>query len=44
MTKDVFAHRLLLSSKARLNDCTAEEILDEILREIPVPQLSERRK
>ena len=44
MVKSVFAHRLLLSSKARLNDCTAEEILDGILREIPVPQLTERRR
>ena len=44
MVKSVFTHRLLLSSKARLNDCTAEEILDRILREIPVPQLTERRR
>lgn len=44
LVKSVFAHRLLLSSKARLNDCTAEDILEEILRKVPVPQLPERRK
>lgn len=44
LVNHVFAHRLLLSSKARLNDCTAEEILDGILQEVPVPQLSERKR
>ena len=40
----VLAHRLMLSSKARLNDRTAEDILGEILASVPVPRLSERRK
>ena len=44
LTKCVFAHRLMLSSKARLNDRSPEEILEEILREVPVPQLTERKR
>ncbi len=44
MAKSVFAHRLLLSAKARLNERSAEDILDEVLRAVPVPQLPERRK
>ena len=41
---DVFAHRLLLSSKARLNECSAADILQDLLREVPVPQLMERKR
>lgn len=41
--RDVFAHRLLLSSKARLNERSAEDIISEILRSVPVPNLSRRR-
>lgn len=44
MAKCVFVHRLMLSAKARLNDRTPEEILDEILRQVPVPQFAERRR
>lgn len=40
--KDVFAHRLILSSKARLNDCSAEELLDEILKETAMPEITEK--
>lgn len=36
---DTLAHRLLLSSKARLNERTAESILDEILEAVPLPKL-----
>lgn len=39
----VLAHRLILSSKARLNDRTAEDLLTEILETVPVPRLLERR-
>ena len=39
---DVFAHRLVLSSKARLNDYTEESLLEEILEAIPLPELSEK--
>jgi MoxR-like ATPase len=33
----VLGHRLLLSSQTRLRGRTAEDVLDEILRELPVP-------
>ncbi len=35
---DVCAHRLMLNSKARLNEYTPESILEEILSEVPMPQ------
>ena len=35
---DVFAHRLILNSKARLNEYKEEQIIEEILREVPMPQ------
>ena len=41
---DVFAHRLMLSSKARLNERTAEDIMKEILERVPVPTLAGGRK
>jgi len=36
VAKDVLGHRLVLNSKAKLNEYTAEYILDEILREIRI--------
>lgn len=39
--KDVFAHRLMLSSKARLNDRNAEMLVDEILASTEPPVLTE---
>lgn len=39
--KDVFAHRLILSSKARLNDYTAEMLLDELLSTVSLPEVKE---
>lgn len=36
IVKDVFAHRLVLNSKAKLNEYTAEHILDEIVRGIRI--------
>ncbi len=36
---DVFAHRLVLSSKARLHEYTAEQILEEIGEKITPPQV-----
>jgi MoxR-like ATPase len=33
----VLGHRLLLSSNTRLRGRTADDVLDEILREVPVP-------
>lgn len=40
--KDVFAHRLILSGKARLNDCSAESLLEEILTATAVPAMTEK--
>lgn len=39
--KDVFAHRLMLSSKARLNERTAEMLIDEILETVEQPVMTE---
>ncbi len=40
--KDVFAHRLILSSKARLNDYTASQLMDEILANTVMPAITEK--
>ena len=37
LAQPVLAHRLLLSSNTRLRGRTADDVLDEILRDIPVP-------
>lgn len=37
---DVFCHRIMLNSKAKLSDITAEAIIAEILRTVPVPGIS----
>ncbi len=39
---DVFTHRLMLSAKARLNDYTAEMIMDELLRDVSLPAMTEK--
>ena len=44
LLESVWAHRLLLSSKARLDERSAQDILTEIRLQVPVPQLSERKK
>ena len=44
LLESVWAHRLLLSSKARLDERSAQDILTEIRSQVPVPQLSERKK
>jgi MoxR-like ATPase len=33
----LFTHRLVLTTDARIRDRRAEEILDEVLRTVPVP-------
>jgi MoxR-like ATPase len=35
--QDVCAHRILLNSKARINNITAADLLDKILKETPAP-------
>lgn len=37
---DVFEHRIILSSKAKLSDTSASDIIAEILRKVPVPGIS----
>lgn len=44
LLESVWAHRLLLSSKARLDERSVQDILTEIRTQVPVPQLSERKK
>lgn len=39
--KDVCAHRMVLSSKARLNEYNAEQLLDEVLHTVPMPSAKE---
>ncbi len=39
--KDVCAHRMILSSRARLNEYTAEQVLDEILHTVEAPAAKE---
>lgn len=38
----VFGHRLMLSSRAKLNDYTPEAILAQVLEETPAPAMTER--
>lgn len=38
--RDVFNHRIILSSKAKLNDKTADDVILEILKNIPVPKIA----
>ena len=37
--KDVAAHRMVLDSRARYQEKSAREILDEILAEVPQPKV-----
>lgn len=39
---DVFEHRIILSSKAKLSDFTADNIIDDIINNVPSPGISER--
>ena len=41
---DVFEHRLILNSKAKLSDATPSAIVSEILRTVPVPGISEPQR
>lgn len=37
---DVFEHRIILSSKAKLSDTSASDIISEILKKVPVPGIA----
>ena len=39
---DVFEHRIMLNSKAKLSDTSAADIITEILRTVPVPGIGEK--
>ena len=39
---DVFEHRIMLNSKAKLSDTSASDIITEILRTVPVPGIGEK--
>lgn len=38
--RDVFSHRIVLSSKAKLNNKTADDIIRDILKSVPVPKIT----
>ena len=42
MAPYVFSHRLMLSSRARLNDLSAEAVVAEVLESTPMPTMTER--
>ena len=37
---DVFCHRIMLNSKAKLSDVTAENVIADVLRTVPVPGIA----
>lgn len=39
--RDVFEHRIILSSKAKLSDVSAENVIDDIIKNVPSPGISE---
>ena len=43
VAEDVYAHRLVLSAKARFNETSAAELAREILAEVEMPVLKEMR-
>jgi len=41
MLRDVFAHRLLLSTKARMQEITVEQVIGDVVRQVPVPAIGD---
>ena len=41
MLRDVFAHRLLLSAKARMQEITVEQVIGDVVRQVPVPVIGD---
>jgi len=39
--QDVFEHRLILSSKAKLSDASSSDIISDIIKNVPAPGISE---
>lgn len=39
--RDVFEHRIILNSKAKLSDVTSENVIEDILANVPAPGISE---
>ena len=42
LVPEVFGHRLMLSSRAKLNDYTPGAILSQVLEETPAPAMTEQ--
>ena len=40
--RDVFEHRVMLNSKAKLSEITAGNVIDEIIKSVNVPGISKR--
>jgi len=40
---DVFGHRIILSSKAKVSGVTAETVIAEIIKKIPVPKITDNK-
>ncbi len=41
--KDVVGHRIILNSKARINDVTVSKVADEILSSVKIPEMSRKK-
>lgn len=41
--KDVVGHRIMLNSRARINDVTVDKVADEILASVKIPEMSKRK-
>lgn len=41
--KDVVGHRIMLNSKARINDVTVDNVADEILSSVKIPEMSKKK-
>ncbi len=41
--KDVAGHRILLNSKARINDVTVSAVADEIMSSVKIPEISKKK-
>ncbi len=39
---NVYAHRLILEPKARMDEVSAMDVIDKILKEVPIPTIEER--
>ena len=40
---DVFEHRIILNSKAKLSEVTAASVIADIIKKVPAPGISEKQ-